>query len=335
MKEKKRITLAEIAKKAGVSKSTVSFILNGKSETFRISETTRKKVLEVVQEHNYRPSIHARALQSKRSYTIGLVIPDLTNFGFASIAKELEKRCREDGLQLLIACSEDNQVLEKKVVEHLVERQVDALIVGSAMMDDHFYTKLTNQLPVLQLDRQIDNSSLPLVCSDACNSTAQVVSQLLSNDSQECYFFGGQLELSPSKQRLKGYKLGLQQANLKLKPDWIKHADYQPHSGYKMMAECIKQLGRPPSCLFTASYTLLEGVLRYLRDHQLLNCDIRIATFDDYHILDCLPIEIDSIAQDCTLLAQTVYVLAKNMLEGEEMGKMQYILPAKICWRSK
>ncbi|MBU2711675.1 LacI family DNA-binding transcriptional regulator [Zooshikella harenae] len=335
MKEKKRITLAEIAKKAGVSKSTVSFILNGKSESLRISETTRKRVLEVVEEYNYRPSIHARSLQSKRSYTVGLVIPDLTNFGFASIAKELEKHCREDGLQLLIACSEDSQALEKKVVEHLVERQVDALIVGSAMIDDQFYVKLTHQLPVIQLDRQIGNSILPLVCTDACNATAKVVSQLLSSDNQECYFFGGQLELSPSKQRLKGYKLGLQQANLVLKPNWIKHADYQSHSGYKMMAECMKELGRPPSCLFTASYILLEGVLRYLRDHQLLNCDIRIATFDDYHILDCLPIEIDSIAQDCTSLAQTVYILVKNMLNGEEISKTQYILPAKICWRSR
>ncbi|MBU2705949.1 LacI family DNA-binding transcriptional regulator [Zooshikella marina] len=335
MKEKKRITLAEIAKKAGVSKSTVSFILNGKAEALRISETTRKKVLAIVEEYNYRPSIHARSLKSKRSYTIGLVIPDLTNLGFASIAKELEKHCREDGLQLLIACSEDDQSLEKKVVTHLVERQVDALIVGSAMTNDQFYIKLTNQLPVIQLDRQIGNSSLPLVCSDACNATADVVTKLISNTRQECYFFGGQLELSPSKQRLDGYKLGLKRASLILRPGWIKHADYQPQSGYKMMDECIKELGRPPYSLFTASYTILEGVLRYLRDHQLLDFDIRIATFDDYHILDCLPIDIDSVAQDCTSLAYTAYTITKNLLDGKETSQTQFTIPAKICWRSR
>lgn len=122
-------------------------MLNGKSAEYRIADDTRKRIQAVADECHYQPSIHARSLREVRSYTWGLVIPDLTNFGFASIARALEARCREAGIQLLIACSEDHPTLEQRVVDNLISRQVDGLIVASSGHSDDIYARIHDRLP--------------------------------------------------------------------------------------------------------------------------------------------------------------------------------------------
>ncbi|MGF1758189.1 LacI family DNA-binding transcriptional regulator [Photobacterium sagamiensis] len=340
MEKRKRTTIADIAKLAGVSKTTASMVLNGRASTFRIKEETRLRVLEVARENHYSPNVHAKSLQASRSDAIGLVIPDLTNFGFASIARELERLCRESGLQLLIACSEDDPAVEKKAVEGLVRRQVDALIVASSETDDAYYQSLTKQLPVIQLDRHIGQSVLPLVLTDAARATADLIESIAKEGLSEFYYFGGQLELSPSRHRLAGFELGLKRAGIETKPEWLRHRDYQAESGYLMMQSLHQELGRLPQALFTASYTLLEGVLRYLKDHECLNAlvdkEMRLATFDNHDLLDCLPLNIDSIAQNNQQLAKTSFELTLSLINNEKPSAISsVVLDADIFWRSK
>ena len=263
MEKKKRITIAQIATLAGVSKATASLVLNGKSAEYRIADDTRKRIQAVADECHYQPSIHARSLRAARSYTWGLVIPDLTNFGFASTARALEAHCREAGIQLLIACSEDDPTLEQRVVDNLISRQVDGLIVASSGHSDDIYARIHDRLPVVQLDRHIGESRLPMVISDACKATAELVRDMASECDAEIYYFGGLLDLSPSRHRLAGYELGLHRAGLEADPARVRHRDYQPSSGYQLMAELVAELGAPPRGLFTASFTLLEGCLLY------------------------------------------------------------------------
>ena len=293
--------------------------------------------MAVARENNYSPNLHAKSLQAKRSDAIGLVIPDLTNFGFASIARELERLCREAGLQLLIACSEDDPEVEQQAVDGLVRRQIDALIVASSKTTDEYYQTLTKQLPVLQIDRHIGQSDLPLVLTDAAKATADLIEQAASSVS-EFYYFGGQLELSPSRHRLAGFKLGLNRAGLEAKDGWIRHRDYQKESGYILMQALHQELGRLPQALFTASYTLLEGVLRYLNEKDLLGAliskEMRLVTFDNHELLDCLPLNIDSIAQNSDELARKSFQLSQRLVTSEKVTATSITLDAKICWRS-
>lgn len=85
VKKNKRITISDIATLAGVSKSTASLVLNGRSKEYRVSDDTRDRILALAHEHHYQPSIHARSLRSNRSHTLGLVVPEMTNYGFAVI----------------------------------------------------------------------------------------------------------------------------------------------------------------------------------------------------------------------------------------------------------
>ncbi len=333
VKNLNRITISNIAELAGVSKATASLVLNGRAEEYRVAEETQKRVLAIAAEYHYQPSFHARALRSSRSHTVGLVIPDLTNYGFASIARQLEHLFRDAGLQLIIACSDEDPLQEQTVVNNLIQRQVDGLIIASSEMSDVQYKKIHATMPVLQLDRHIGQSTLPLVISDACDATARLVECVARQQPDEFYYFGGQLRLSPSRHRLAGYELGLKRAGVEPLPEWVQHRDFNANCSYDMMAELCERLGRAPRALFTSSFVMLEGVLHYLSHHPAMMEGLHLCSFDDHDLLDCMPLRIDSIAQDNTALAHHSFEMLKQLMEDKPLESNAAILPATIRWR--
>ncbi|WP_337064485.1 LacI family DNA-binding transcriptional regulator [Rouxiella badensis] len=333
MKKTKRITISGIAELAGVSKSTASQVLNGHSKKFRISDATRDRVLAVAAEHHYQPSIHARSLNVKRSYTLGLVVPEMTNYGFAACSNELETLCRENGMQLLIACTDENTSQETMVVNNLIQRQVDGLIVASSMLNDTEYLKISQQLPVVLFDRHIQDTSLPLVVCEAIESSAELVARVARKHQDEFYFLGGQPRISPTRDRLAGYQRGLERAGVTPNPEWVLYGNYHPSSGYEMFANLCARLGRPPKAIYVASCGLMEGVLRYMSQHKLLESDIHLCSFDDHYLYDSLTVSIDTIAQDCKELATHCFNMMTSLINEQPVEQMQSYLSPKFQWR--
>ncbi|MDO4699017.1 MAG: LacI family DNA-binding transcriptional regulator, partial [Pasteurellaceae bacterium] len=337
MNTPKRITLSDIAELSGVSKTTVSMILNGQAEQFRIKAETCDKVRQIAEQHGYRANASAKALKQQRTNVIGLVIPDLTNYGFALTAKTLERLCRENGLQLVIACSDDNPQQEKLAIESLLNRQIDVLITAPTHQDRTYYRKIQKQVPIILLDRYVPNLDLPRVVSADTPKIAEVVAKVAeSYQLQEYFYFGGQLELSPSQSRLAGFEQGLKQVNLPVTRGQILHKNYQPIAGYQMLAETVATLGRLPQAIFTASYTILEGVLRYLTEHRqtdkLLNRELHLATFDDHELLNALPFHIHSIKQNHSQIAHQLFYLIQQKLQGKTPESV--VVECDIVWRN-
>lgn len=334
---KKRITLNDIAEIAGVSKTTASMVLNGQSDQFRIKDETRKKVLEIANQQGYRANAHAKALKLQRSNVIGLVLPDLANHGFAIKAKLFEKICRENGLQLIISCSDDNPAQEKAAIERLLDRQIDLLITAPTHQDPKYYKSVRKHTLLIQLDRCVPDLDVDYVGSADKEMIADLVSRMVERYAlNEFFYFGGQFSLSPSVSRLAGFEKGLQQAGLVAASGWILHKNYQMQSGYDLMQETVDKLGRLPQAVFTASYTILEGVLRYLTEHKqmdkLLTRELHLATFDDHQLLDALPFHIHSIAQDHEQIVQEMFSLVRQKFQGhKETGHKQ--LACQILWR--
>lgn len=335
MRKTKRITIKDVAELAGVSKATASLVLNGRSKELRVAEETRDRVLAIAKQHHYQPSIHARSLRDNRSHTIGLVVPEITNYGFADFSHELETLCREAGVQLLISCTDENPGQETVVVNNMVSRQVDGLIVASSMLNDTDYQKLSEQLPIVLFDRHMNYSSLPQVITDSITPTRELVADIARQHPDEIYFLGGQPRLSPTRDRLEGFKQGLAQAGVTLRPEWIIHGNYHPSSGYEMFAALCAQLGRPPKAVFTAACGLLEGVLRYMGQHNLLQSDMRLASFDDHYLYDSLAIPIDTIRQDNRQLAWHCFDLIGKLIEGDVPDPQQRKLDATLKRRHK
>ena len=263
------------------------------------------------------------------------MVPEITNYGFAVFSHELETLCREAGVQLLISCSDENPGQETVVVNNMVARQVDGLIVASSMLNDADYLKLSEQLPVVLFDRHMNDSTLPLVITDSITPTTELVADIARQHPDEFYFLGGQPRLSPTRDRLEGFKQGLRAAGVELRPEWIIHGNYHPSSGYEMFAELCARLGRPPKALFTAACGLLEGVLRYMGQHNLMQSDIRLASFDDHYLYDSLTIPVDTIRQDNRQLAWHCFDLIGKLIEGETPQPLQRKLDATLQRRYK
>jgi LacI family transcriptional regulator, sucrose operon repressor len=260
-------------------------------------------------------------------------VPEMTNYGFAVISRELETLCREAGLQLLIACTDENPAQEMMAVNSLVQRQVDGLIVASSQLNDAEYQKINASLPVVQMDRLITGSELPLVITDSLTSTATLVENVARQHPDEFYFLGGQPRISPTRDRLAGFQLGLERAGVVCKPEWIINGNYHPSSGYEMFAQLCAQLGRPPKALFTAACGLLEGVLRYLNQHQLMESDLHLCSFDDHYLFDGLTLKIDTVAQDCRALAQHSFDMVSALIDERPLEQNALYLPGNIHWR--
>ena len=334
--QQKRLTLSDIALLAGVSKTTASIILNNRGDDFRIKAETRQRVREVAQQYGYRANAYAKALQARKTNVIGMVIPDLTNYGFAQTAKTLERLCRENGLYLVIACSDDNPAQEKVAIERLLDRQVDLLITAPTHTIADYYQDILQHTPLLLLDRYIPNSGIPSITSKDIPSVAMLVENIVrAYQLDEFFYFGGQLSLTPSENRLKGFREGLAQSRIVEQSGGILHKDYQAESGYQMLAETVKNLGRLPKAIFTASYTLLEGVMRYLTEHKLMDKlmsqELHLATFDDHHLLNALPFHIHSIKQNHEIIAQQTFAILKEKLNHQESQSAQ--VDCEIIWR--
>ncbi|MFT4190516.1 MAG: LacI family DNA-binding transcriptional regulator [Comamonas sp.] len=340
-----RLTIDDVARLAQVSRTTASMVLTGQAERYRIAPATVERVKAVAAQHHYVPSQSARALRSRKSRTLGLLIPELTNFAHASLAQALEVQSREAGYQLLIATSNDDAAQEAQGIAQLVAREVDGLIVVPASDQPERYEGWRARLPLVFADRRIDASTIPFVVTDAAGVVAELAARAfaaagLVEPAQatravappRVAYFGGQATLSPSRDRLAGFRAALQAAGLPEADAGIVERDYRRESGRAMMAQWRQQHGGTlPRVLFTGGIALLEGVLADLQASQqhggralaVPGQPLHLITFDDHPLLDCLPLPVASIAQDATGLARASLDAVLRLLRQE---------PAEPAW---
>ena len=309
--------LEEIAKLAGVSRTTASYVINGKATQYRISEKTQKKVMAVVEKHSYKPNYAASSLRAGNSRTIGLVIPDLENTSYAKLAKLLERDARKEGFQLIISCSDDDPDTEMSVVASLISRSIDVLLVASALpVDNDFYhTIQAKGVPVVAIDRSLNDEAFVSVISEDLEGAFELSLTLLEKNVSSIGLIGAVPQLGISKEREQGFKAALaKQAN---SPE-VRYA-YGEHfsieQGQHLAQQWIEQ-GCFPDAVLVTSYALFEGVLDCLLAHPQLLEKVTLATFGDNRLLDFLPVKIQSLPQQFEVIAEKALQLALSATKG-------------------
>ncbi|MGR5117390.1 catabolite repressor/activator [Vibrio astriarenae] len=305
------MTLDEIAKLAGVSKTTASYVINGKAQKYRISEKTQRKVMSVVEEYNYRPDAAASALRAGNSRSFGLIIPDLENTSYARLANLLEQNSRKAGYQILIGCSDDEPQTEKKVAEALISRRIDALFVASSMPDaSDYYLKLQQSgTPIIALDRPLDDEHFSCVVSEDFDSAYELTTSILTNQIEQVGLIGALPELRVSKEREQGCQSVCNKHLIKVQVGYGEH--FSREEGQRIFNQWISQ-DKVPDAIITTSYTLLEGVLDVMLENPSLMDKVKLATFGDNRLLDFLPFKVNSLPQQFELIADSAMALALN-----------------------
>lgn len=333
----RRVKISDIARQAGVSATTVSHIFNGRARQYRIAESTRQRVLTIAGQYREQLHIQRAIIKANSTRTIGVIVPDMSNFSFAIFLHKLESLARANGIQLLIACSHYDRQQEISVVHNLLERKVDGLIIISSLENDSLYQQINPTTPILLYDRYIQNSTLPFVTSESVETVANLIAQK-AVQFDEFWFLGGDSELSSINERLQGFKLGLKKAGRQLDPQWIVCDSYRENLGFHLMENIHRRIGRLPQAVFTPSGNLLEGVLLYLTNHNVARQDIYLCTYDYNQYLNYLAYDIDIISQNYDEMASCCFnniqrLINRFSLPNQAVYIKPQILPAKKASR--
>lgn len=324
------MTLEEIAKLSGVSRTTASYVINGKANKYRISTKTQAKVMAVVEEHNFRPDHAASSLRAGSSKSFGLIIPDLENSSYAKLAKLLERNARKAGYQLIISCSDDDPDTEMKVAETLLSRRIDALLVASALPADHrFYKDIQeNGVPVIALDRALDDETFASVISEDLDGAYELTNTLLDKTVTSIGLIGAVPELGVSKEREQGFNTAVRQHSNHVSTKIIYGDHFSQEQGQQQVQHWINS-NQCPDAILATSYTLFEGVLDCLLANPDVMAKTHLATFGDHRLLDFLPIKIQSLPQQFELIADNALELALNAAAGRYRNGVE-VVPRKL-----
>ena len=311
------MTLAELARLAGVSRTTASYVINGQGAARRIKQDTIEKVLTVARKHNFQVDTQAAALRGGASRTLGFILPDLENTSYARLAKLLEQGARARGYQLLIAGSDDDPETEKSLARALKARRCDALIVASALaLDDPFYPQLQKEgLPVIAVDRAQSPDKIRCVVSDNRSAAEILTRSVLEGETGSIAWLDAVPEIAMTRERREGFMAAANEAGIAPLVESGLH--YDRASGAAMMRRILTDHGLPDA-LVTASFTLLQGVLDVLLDQpDPLPKALKIATFGDDRLLDFLPLAVNSLPQDHEAIANATLEQALSAIAQE------------------
>lgn len=310
--------LSDIARLAGVSVTTASYVINGKAEQQRISNATVERVRAVVEAHDFRPNPQAAGLRSRHTRTLGFILPDLENPSYARIAKQLEQGARARGYQLLIASSDDDPISELQLLQLFRARRCDALFVASCLpaSDDSYRELQKRGTPVIAIDREMDAEYFCSVVSDDHDASQQLTRSLLEIKPRHIALIGARPELSVSKARASGFEDALDDFKGSV---IIEHGEsFSRDCGLQIAGQMLDRLGYFPDALITTSYVLLQGVFDLLHERRLNPDQLHLGTFGDTQLLDFLPLPVNAMAQQHHLIAEKALALALSAVEQNQ-----------------
>ncbi|MFJ2972080.1 MULTISPECIES: catabolite repressor/activator [Pseudomonas] len=309
--------LSDIARLAGVSVTTASYVINGKAEQQRISNSTVERVQAVVQAHGFTPNPQAAGLRSRHTRTLGFILPDLENPSYARIAKRLEQGARARGYQLLIASSDDQPDSERQLQQLFRARRCDALFVASCLPpQDQSYRELQDKgLPVIAIDRGLDPRYFCSVISDDHDASRRLAASLLSTAPSSIALIGARPELSVSQARAGGFDDALQGFAGEVRR--YQGEAFSRECGQRLMQQLIDELGHLPDALITTSYVLLQGVFDALHAQPIESRRLQLGTFGDNQLLDFLPLPVNAMAQRHGDMAAKALELALAAIEDK------------------
>ncbi|RRJ97265.1 LacI family transcriptional regulator [Opitutaceae bacterium TAV4] len=274
------VNLTEVARRAGVSISTVSRTLN---DTGRISEETRVRIRDVMRKMGYRPNRVARRLRSGGScHLIGLIIPNIQNPFFADLARGVEDRARQGNFAVLLCNYDEDRAKEQFYLDVMRAESVDGIIIPPLSSTDPAVLKFASEgVPVVCVDRAINNATLDKVEVDNRAGACEAVAHLVARGHVRIGMIAGPAGSSTGRARLAGYRDALRQAGLPYEAEWVRHGDYKPESG-RVHAETLLSLAEPPTALFAANGLMAIGMLEAIHARGLrIPKQIAVVNFDD------------------------------------------------------
>ncbi|MEV0117625.1 LacI family DNA-binding transcriptional regulator [Streptomyces sp. NPDC050844] len=322
-------SIKDVAAEAGVSVATVSRVLNSHPS---VSPAARARVLAAVESLGYRPNALARSLRTDQTRTLGLVISDVMNPYFTTLARSVEEAARALGYSVIIGNADERPELQDHHVRTLLDRRIDGLLVsptdgGSPLILD----AARAGTPMVFVDRWIPGVDVPVVRADGRQAVRDLVAHLYGLGHRRLAIIAGPAATTTGSERVDAFREALEAYGLQLPEEYIGQGDFQADSG-RRVTEAFLALPEPPQVIFAADNLMALGSLDAIRAHGLrVPHDIALAAFDDIPWFVHTDPPITAIAQPTGDLGRAAVQALADRIEGRRPQSVT--LPARLVVR--
>jgi LacI family transcriptional regulator len=328
----KMVTLNDVAKRAGVAPITVSRVIN---KSGYASEQTRRRVENAVAELGYVPSGPARSLRLNRTNSIALVLTDITNPFWTTVARGVEDIASEAGYSVTYCNTDEDESKELKNISLLLQQQVDGILLVPAQSKANSVEFIQeHEVPIVVLDRRIPETNVDIVRCDSEDGAYQLTSYLLELGHRQIAMLTGPEGISTADDRLSGYGRAMVQAGLQVAEERVYRGSFTQNSGFEMAKEAMSLTPRP-TAIFAANNFIAIGVMKAMQELELsVPEDIALVGFDDLpESLVVFPF-LTAAAQPAHEMAIIATRLLLDRITGEASeGSQELVLPTELIIR--
>ena len=324
-----KVNIKDLALKTGLSITTVSRVLNGKAEQYRIGKKSQEKIKATADALNYTPNQFAVSLKSGKSRTVALVVPSLNNPFFARIACNINQEIRKFGYITIIIDSDENPEIEKAELRQLVSRNIEGLIIVPCGNNGSHLQKLHKQgLPIVCVDRYFEDIDISYVSTDNYHGAFAATSLLIENGHKAIACLQGVQKSIPNRLRIKGYLDAMQKAGLS--ETYVAGDDFSIQNGYLETKLLIRKKNRP-TAIFSLSNPIAMGCMKAFKEDNLcVPDDISLISFDDHPYLDFLSTPLSCIAQPVADISKIAVKFLFAKIEDNEIPTKQILIKPEL-----
>ena len=326
-----RPTINDVAKRAYVSKSTVSHVING---TRTVEEETRRRVLVAIAELDYRPNRVARSLTTKRTGTIGMIVSDASNQFFGDMLRGVDDVLRPANYALIVCNTDEALEREEHYLNLLLGQRVEGIIAAATT---HNWAALSlaesTHTPIVYVDRRFEGLEGPYVGANNVDGAYQGTRHLIDCGHREIGILAGFQRLSAMRERLHGFRLALAEMDISLPDEWIVASALSIENGRAACRQILSQ-ARRPQALFVNNNLLMLGALLEIKEMGL-RCpeDVALVGFDEHPWAAVCEPPLTVVSQPAHAIGRTAAEMLCTMIDGGNVESLCVELECKVLVR--
>lgn len=330
----KKKSIKDIAQDLGLSKTTVSFVLNNKGDEKNISKLTQEKILEYVRKVNYQPNQIAKSLKKGKTNTIGYLVPDISNPFFAKIGRLIEDLLADRGYHLIIGSTDEKQKKEDSLLNMFVNRQVDGIILASTFENTGMLKSLAaQQFPMVFFDRENPDFNGNYILVENKNAMKDAIQTVIDKGAKKI----GLLSITPDiysiHHRINGYKAALQENSIQLDTDLIRIVDNQDLKNSTLEQLRYLMEKKVDTVVFTNNQVAAIGIWIMNTEFSNEMDQIRFISFDNLDLFDYSQPKVNSVAQPVDKIAKYAVNILEEVMESTEGVSKRIELKPKLIER--
>ena len=333
MSEKKKHSISEIARICGVSKATVSRVINNLPQG--VGPETREKVLRTIRELNYRPNALARSVATSKSGTVGLIIPDVSNFFFPTIIRGVTDYMDSCGYSVIVANSDYDPDREAQQLLRLVDRRVDGILLCSGVSNKDFLEEFrSHNIPLGLLGRNFDNSCSDVsIIGDNVRGAYKSAAHLIRGGSRRVVYVEGNPHVAGSKQRLQGYIQAHKEFGLPVREEFILNGEYSIAFGEEA-AEKLLNSGLEFDAIMTGSDLVAIGIVsRLMKRGVRVPEDVEVIGFDNIELTTVVSPMLSTVSKPHYEMAQHISEQLIRIIQGETIPLPHTVVEPELILR--